>query len=422
VAGASSFDATFAVGLAIHCVATERSSGKGLGAVALLLFWAGCGSVTALPVGLGDGGPADGGPADTAPSQRRASGAACTEASQCTSGFCVDGVCCRTACSGGCASCNQVGRAGACWPIDVDQPDPRGLCTDQGPGSCGTTGKCDGFAGCAMYAPGVVCGSSRCVDGAFQQARVCDGRGTCGAAPAVRACAPYMCQAAGCPSACLSDAACVAPSVCLSGACRPLPSVVLTGVGATPEIGEPRLEPSAEDQCPAGAAVVGFDVTATSGDSSYVARIRAVCGALVMTHAGSIGLEVGEMTALTVRGTGPGTTMALRCPKNQVVVGYDGRSGSWIDQLSFRCAPLLSTNKDTAVVLGPVTKIGPVGGDGGDQYGETDCGPSQVSVGSRARADFFVMTFALSCAKVSLRYPASTNATASLDEASAAGN
>lgn len=247
-----------------------------------------------------------------------------------------------------------------------------------------------------------MCGATKCVDGAFQEARVCDGRGTCGAAAAL-ACAPYTCQAAGCLSACLSDAACVAPAVCLGGACRPLPSVLLTGAGATPEIGGPRLDPPAEDQCPAGAAVVGFDVTETSGDSSYVSRIRTVCGALVTRHAASVAIEVSESTALPVRGIGPGTTLALRCPKDQVVVGYDGRNGSWIDQLSFRCAPLLPTNEDATVALGPVTKLGPAGGDGGERYGETDCGPGQVSVGSRSRADFFVLTFALSCAKVSLR-------------------
>jgi hypothetical protein len=352
-------------------VASSKIAFNTLRAVALVVLWTGCGNINVTPPPLrkDDGGrtdtgqpdlaqpdvtPPDDGPLEQQPlTERHPSGSACTEAAQCASGFCVDGVCCRFACQGECVSCNQPGREGFCWPVDQGAPDPHALCTDQGPASCGIKSTCNGVGGCATYDPGTACAPS---------------------------------------------------SICVAGACRPLPSVVLAATAPTPEIGGVHFDTPMEDKCPAGAAVIGFDATETSDESPYVGRIRTVCGALVVTHVGpSISIEVGATTALVVRGTGTGTTMSLRCPKNQVVIGYEGRSGSWVDQLSFRCAPLALVNKDTEVVLGPVTKIGPVGGGGGGARGEIDCGASEVAVGSRVLAESVVKVFALPCAKVSLR-------------------
>jgi hypothetical protein len=410
-------------------------------AVAFVALWAGCGSITVQSDAPSDGGAeragdaapgersgdapvehggdapaADGGnacttSADCAPGSTciegscglKSNGAACDKGAECGSGFCADGVCCRVACQGACVSCSQAGRVGSCWPVDMGKPDPRGICVDQGATSCGTTGACDGFGACAPYAAGVVCASSRCVGNSFEGARVCDGAGKCGAAAPPRACAPYACNPANCLNACISDAGCAAPAVCIGGSCRTLPSILLTAAPATREIGGTYTDPSVEDECPAGAAVVGFDVAATPDPSVFVDRIRTICGTIVVTRGGSIAIEIGATTALTERGTGPGTAVALRCPQNQVVVGYDGRGGSWVDQLSFRCAPLVLANNDTVVVLGDVTPVGPVGGAGGSPQGVTDCGPATVAVGSRSLTNPFLMKLSLSCATVAVQ-------------------
>jgi hypothetical protein len=203
-------------------------------------------------------------------------------------------------------------------------------------------------------------------------------------------------------NACISDAGCAAPAVCISGSCCPLPSIVLADAPATREIGGTYADPVIGDECPAGSAVVGFDVAATPAPDVFVDRIRAICGAIVVTRGASIAIEIGATTALKERGTGPGTAVALRCPKNHVVVGYDGRSGSWVDQLSFRCAPLVLANDDKAVALGDVTPLGPVGGGGGSPHGVTDCGPATVAVGSLSLRDPSLMKLSLLCATVAV--------------------
>jgi Trypsin len=401
-----------------------------VGALGATMLVGGCGSVTLKPSDKDAGGAEDAGTGDSTdggddvargpacltsldcrPRLSCVAGActlkergnACSANDECATGFCADGVCCGLACEGGCVSCNQAGRVGTCWPVDTGKPDPRGICADQGVPSCGTTGACDGFGGCAEYATGAVCAASKCVGNSFEGARACDGRGTCGTAPSLQACAPYACNAASCFNACISDAGCAAPAVCVSGSCRVLPSVVLTGAGASPEIGGAYADPTVEDDCPAGTAVVGFDAAATSDVNPVVDRIRTVCGALVVTHAGSVAIEVGATTALAERGTGPGTAVSLRCPTNQVVYGFDGRSGAFVDQLTFHCAPLLISDAENSVAIGASSVLVPVGGVGGSPQGSFDCGPATVAVGTRTLADGVLKKIALLCASVALR-------------------
>ena len=69
-------------------------------------------------------------------------------------------------------------------------PDPRGMCRDMGPASCGKDGKCDGFGGCERYAANTVCIMPTCA-GAVRRnlPGVCDGLGTC-KPPGVASCSP----------------------------------------------------------------------------------------------------------------------------------------------------------------------------------------------------------------------------------------
>jgi hypothetical protein len=332
-------------------------------------------------------------------------GRACATADECASGFCVDGVCCNAACGGGCLACNLPGRAGVCWPVAAGEKDPRGACADEGVATCGTTGTCDGFGRCAQYQAGAICAASSCSGNAFVAARVCDGRGTCGPPTSPRACAPYACHPAACLDACITDAGCAAPGVCLGGACKVPPAIVFTPSPPIAPLGPDYPEPSIDDECPTGSAVVGYDVATTSDPRlDVVDRIRTICGAVRLSHAGGVlSVEIGATTALPERGSGPGTIVPLRCPKNQLVVGYRGRSGAFVDQLGLRCAPLLVASTQAELALGAVTELGPVGGDGGDVHPATDCGPAQVVVGTRTLADFVLERLSLSCASVSLR-------------------
>jgi hypothetical protein len=145
-------------------------------------------------------------------------GAVCTKSSECKSGFCADGVCCNVACKGPCVSCNQEGRAGTCWPLDVGASDPHGVCVAQAPATCGTTGACDGLGGCTRFAPQIVCVAPSCSGDRLNTAGTCDGLGTC-LPPGMQNCAPYRCTNGACINKCASDNDCVAGIACQAGSC-----------------------------------------------------------------------------------------------------------------------------------------------------------------------------------------------------------
>ena len=96
--------------------------------------------------------------------------------------------------------------------------DRRGVCRQDAPESCGQSGFCNGLGGCAKYAAGFVCRSPRCEGNNQLPASLCDGEGTCIPGGAI-ACAPSICEANACRSACDSDAQCVSPNRCVDGSC-----------------------------------------------------------------------------------------------------------------------------------------------------------------------------------------------------------
>jgi hypothetical protein len=150
------------------------------------------------------------------------SGAVCSKDGDCASGFCTDGVCCNVACHGPCVSCNLVGRAGLCWPVDSGAADPHGSCRDKGAASCGQTGTCDGVGGCSLYAQETVCLAPSCSGDRLNTAGTCNGFGAC-RPPGVANCAPYRCAGGACIARCASDADCVDGQVCQNGSCGPKP-------------------------------------------------------------------------------------------------------------------------------------------------------------------------------------------------------
>jgi hypothetical protein len=144
--------------------------------------------------------------------------ASCAKNEECGSGFCVDGVCCAVACQGACVSCNQVGRAGVCWPIDQGVPDPRKVCQDSGAAKCGQTGTCDGFGACAKYARETVCVLPSCAGTRLNTPGTCDGQGTC-QPPGVNDCQPYACSMGACNTKCDTNADCGPGIACVANSC-----------------------------------------------------------------------------------------------------------------------------------------------------------------------------------------------------------
>ncbi len=117
---------------------------------------------------------------------------ACSNGSECASGFCVASVCCNTACEGSCQSCKVTGREGTC----------------------------------EFVAAGSACGEASCAMGVALPPSTCDGKGSCVMGVA-QACAPFMCGANACTSACTVDGECAEEARCVSGQCMAeRPSIV----------------------------------------------------------------------------------------------------------------------------------------------------------------------------------------------------
>jgi len=126
----------------------------------------------------------------------RPKGADCVQGEDCASGYCADGVCCNVACQGPCLSCNLMGREGTCWPIDVNQPDPRRICVDEGATSCLGTGLCDGLGSCLYYDAATACRRICAADGSTLTTSYCDGQGKCDPMTQTTACPTNICDAA----------------------------------------------------------------------------------------------------------------------------------------------------------------------------------------------------------------------------------
>jgi hypothetical protein len=106
---------------------------------------------------------------------RGAVGDECAEDADCAEGRCREGVCCDADCGSLCESCRAAETGlgdGQCGWAQTGR-DPHDDCEAQALSTCGTTGACDGFGGCALYAVDTPCLPATCVAGALVPAGVC---------------------------------------------------------------------------------------------------------------------------------------------------------------------------------------------------------------------------------------------------------
>jgi hypothetical protein len=147
------------------------------------------------------------------------------------------------------------------------------------------------------------------------------------------------------------------------------------------------------DACPPGQVLVGFNAEVGASFD----KIQMVCGTLVLGDNTAVTLSAGA--TLPMHGNTSGTPAGSMCPVNQMVVGFEGRAGGLIDQLTLRCAPLVLTMGGTGYSAAPgtVTKGNTVGGSGGTAFGPIDCAAGGVAVGANVRAGNSIDAFGLRC-------------------------
>ncbi len=94
------------------------------------------------------------------------------------------------------------------------------------------------------------------------------------------------------------------------------------------------------------------------------------------------------------------------CGSNQAIMGFIGRAGALIDQLTFRCAPIEIT-WDGAIFSasrGTFTDLPAQGTAGGTAFAQTDCGADQLATVANIRAGDSLDALGLGCQIPTLSY------------------
>jgi hypothetical protein len=182
-------------------------------------------------------------------------------------------------------------------------------------------------------------------------------------------------------------------------------SIVWNGLSATPQFGMPEGTPF-DDACPDGQAIIGFRGSVADVGVFLVSSIQTFCGTPVLSSGAATELSVLPGATLDERGVPSGASWSQMCPRDQMVVGFWGRSGRGLDQVAFDCAGVrVSRSPSNDFVLAVDSTISelspPNGGDGGMPFRST-CRPDQIALMANISADQWINAFGLTCATPSV--------------------
>jgi hypothetical protein len=149
-----------------------------------------------------------------------------------------------------------------------------------------------------------------------------------------------------------------------------------------------------EDVCPDGQALSGFEGSLYANTQG---QIRGVCS--IVHLASDLIVTTSPGDTLPLRGLNSDMPWTRTCSDNQVIVGFEGRAGDWVDQLVFHCAPLSVSGQPGAyaVTIGTVTLTQPIGGAGGNAFPATTCMDGQIATVARIRSGTVIDAFGLGC-------------------------
>jgi hypothetical protein len=158
--------------------------------------------------------------------------------------------------------------------------------------------------------------------------------------------------------------------------------------------------------CADGEVLVSFTGT-WGGTYMGLESLQATCGAIGVSAAApyQVTLMPGGTTLGPYGQVSPEMADGA-CPDGQVVVGFEGRSGDWVDQLLFYCAPLTITENAGSYTLevgtgAPImTAVGP---GTGTPFSSMSCDPGKIAVGIFGRSGAAVDAIGLQCATPTLK-------------------
>jgi len=183
----------------------------------------------------------------------------------------------------------------------------------------------------------------------------------------------------------------------------PVPTgVALTGATSTAQYGNLNGGTAFSDACPAGQIVSGYHGFLAS--QGWHGQIQALCATLTLGAGVTPRVTLAAGETLPLRGKFGAVEWTRTCGTDEIVVGFVGRSGALIDQLTFVCAPLEISIQAGAYVItvGQTSEIAVVGGAGGSAFPLTLCPAGAIATVSNIRAGDNLDAFGLGCGSVSL--------------------
>ena len=174
-------------------------------------------------------------------------------------------------------------------------------------------------------------------------------------------------------------------------------------------------DPSGEafaDRCGPNEVVIGFhgtvDDPAVMGSQTYLRSVQALCGKLSIAASEPWQVSVTETELLPLRKLEGALEQIVKCPTNQVMTGFAGRSGLWMDSFDVRCAKLtiLGSSPNFLLVVGTPSTAGTIGGpSGGSTFDPLECPADSLVVGQAGRTIYSGDVFGalgVQCASVEL--------------------
>jgi hypothetical protein len=172
------------------------------------------------------------------------------------------------------------------------------------------------------------------------------------------------------------------------------------------------------DTCTHDQVLVGLNVWTNPG-SQFIQRSQALCGQIVVDGTSVTIAPGGDMR---VRGLGlmdgADVMTDLTCGANEVVVGFDGRSGLYIDEIRIHCAPLSAFVDGDGIrlvigkeVFGPTVEANTTGGE---EYSLV-CESGDVARGPLVAAGQWLDGLGLVCTTPHIAYPDGAGCTEDAD-------
>ena len=198
----------------------------------------------------------------------------------------------------------------------------------------------------------------------------------------------------GCDATCHIEPAHECPA---AGACSQVVGLAFTRAGDLAASGTSMGGTMFTHACPAGAAIVGFDGL-DSDDHMMIGSVRAECAVIAMLANGSISWSTTTETGY--QGTeNTGNLGATTCHSNELVVGFIGYAGQYLDGLQLLCMPV-SQLHGTLVFGAARTATGWGHTVPANALAATQCPPGQAAATYTGKSGAVLDHFDVSCSVI----------------------